>query len=68
MKKDKKMKKKSERRSKGRSVCSLDTVNFLKRMAKRNGISYEHAVVKFYGRPISSLGKSLAIALGVHIE
>jgi hypothetical protein len=62
------MKNKSERRSKGRSVCSLETVNFLKRMSKRKGISYEDAVVRFYGRPISALGKSLAIALDVYVE
>jgi hypothetical protein len=62
------MNRRPKARKKGRSVCSTDTVNFLKRMSRRKGISYEQAVVRFYGKPISRLGKSLAIALGVHIE
>lgn len=36
-------------------------------MAERENISYEKAVVKFYGKPIASLNKHLAISLGVYI-
>ncbi len=59
-------KKKNKTPRKGRNVCSKKTVNFLKRMAKRKNISYEEAVVRFYGHPIYSLNKNLIIMLGVH--
>jgi hypothetical protein len=59
-------KKKVSSSRKGRNVCSKKTVNFLRRMAKRKKISYEEAVVRFYGHPISSLNKNLVVMLGVH--
>lgn len=55
------------KRSKRNSVVSRHTKRFLRRMADRENISYEKAVVKFYGRPIKSLDKQLAICLGVYI-
>lgn len=55
------------KRSKRRGVVSRHTKRFLRRMAEREGISYEKAVVKFYGKPIGSLNKQLAICLGVYI-
>lgn len=55
-------------RSKRRSVVSRHTKRFLRRMAEREEISYEKAVVKFYGKPIKSLDKQLAICLGVYID
>ena len=55
-------------RSKRRSVVSRHTKRFLRRMAERENITYEKAVVKFYGKPIKSLNKHLAICLGVYIE
>lgn len=53
------------KRSKRRSIVSIQTKRFLRRVAERGGISYEEAVAKFYGRPLSSLDKNLAISLGV---
>lgn len=55
-------------RIKRRSVVSRHTKRFLMRMAERGDISYEKAVVKFYGKPIKSLDKQLAICLGVYID
>jgi hypothetical protein len=63
---NKKFEKRKFEKRKGRNVCSKNTVNFLKRMAKRKKISYEEAVVRFYGCPISKLNKNLIIMLKVH--